>query len=150
MKQEEFLVIYEEDRTDDQGDLEGDALVLDIRRLKRALHTEIDIETGVSVELSNTSSAMGLIGVIVSFVGAVLGLAATVYFALRYPEAWFVNDEVAGEAVRRLTAILAMAGGLLLILGLVLTIYGRRVTAQGRVDDAHIVEKSAHAHTELH
>lgn len=143
---QEFLVIYEEDGEGESGD----ELVLDVRRLRRALRTEIDIETGVTVDLDNTGSPMGLLGVIVAVVGAIFAAAATLLFATSYPEAWFENDLVAGESVRRITAGLAMVGGLLLIAGMVMTIYGRRVTAHGTVDDAHIIEKSPHARTELH
>lgn len=142
---EGFLVLYEEDEPEDAAGPE-DELVLDLRFFRRALRQHVDIETSARIELDNTSSRLGLIGLLLSIVGAVISAAAILLYATTYPERWFdAADKVSGDGLRTTTALLAMLGGLLLIGGTALTAYGRRVLASGRLEGAHVVAKRPHS-----
>lgn len=141
----DYIVIYEDDSTEDIPD----EIVLDVRRLRKALLTQVDIETGVDLYIDNTSSRVGLVGLLVSIVGAVTGLVATYLFASTYPGDWFDGGAVAGQGIRQWTAILAVASGLLLVAGTALTAYGRRVTAFGQLRGFHLVKRTPHAKTDL-
>mgnify|MGYP000073640859 CR=1 FL=1 len=147
---QEFLVIYEEDATGDEGDFEADELVLDIHMLRKAFTKQVDVETRVHIDIEGRSDPVGITGLVVSAIGAVLALAGTFVFATTYPGDWHQGAAVVGSSLRRLTATLFVLGGLSMLAGTILAASGRRVRAQGRVEEAHIVSKEPHAHVELH
>lgn len=142
----EFLVIYEEADTGDQG---PDELVLDIHTLRHAFRKQVEVEADVRVDMENRSDANGAIGLVVSVVGAVLAIIGLAVFVTTYPQEWYAGQAIIGDSVRRLTATLLTLGGLALVVGTILTASGRRVTAKGRIEEAHIVSKEPHSHTEL-
>lgn len=144
---QDYLVILEEDG---EGDQIEDEIVLDVRRMRKQLLTHVDVETAVELEVDNTSSGTGLLGLILSILGALTGLLAVFLFATTYPGDWFdAAGAIAGASVRQATAFTAIVGGLLLVAGTALTAYGRRITAQGRLRGFHLVKKTPHAKTEL-
>lgn len=143
----EFLVIYEEEA--DGGEFEADELVLDIHTLRKAFAKQVDVETQVHVDLEGRSDPVGMTGFLVTVLGALLSIAATVVFATTYPQDWHQGAQIIGESLRRVTATLFVLGGLAMLGGTILAASGRRVRAQGRVEEAHIVSKEPHAHTEL-
>lgn len=145
---QEYLVIYEEE-AGPGGDEESDELVLDIHTLRRAFRKEVDVETRVHVDLEGRSDPVGITGLIISGLGAILAIIATFLFATTYPDEWHNGAQVIGGSLRRLVATLFVLGGLSMLAGTILAASGRRVRAQGRVEEAHIVSKEPHAHAEL-
>ncbi|MGB1586158.1 MAG: DUF7139 domain-containing protein [Thermoplasmatota archaeon] len=143
----EFLVIYEEPA---DGPAEDDELVLDIHTLRHAFRKQVDVETRVQVDLEGSSDPTGVTGLIVTALGAIVALVGIITFATTYPQEWYDGTRIIGTSLRQLTAALFVIGGLAMIAGTILAAAGRKVRAQGRIEEAHIVSKEPHAHTELH
>lgn len=143
----EFLVIYEE--AADASD-EDDEIVLDIHTLRHAFTKQVDVETRVTVDLEGRSDPTGITGLVVTALGALVAIIGVVTFATTYPEQWYDGTRIIGTSLRQVTAALFVLGGLAMIAGTILAAAGRKIRAQGRIEEAHIVSKEPHAHTELH
>lgn len=140
----DFLVIYEED--DDDGLPTDDHLILDVESPKTTTRGKLDVQQKLDLELSNTTNRMGTIGFVLSVVGAFLGFVILIGFALTFPDQWY-DDSGATNATTavRLTTISSVFTLILLIVGTIMTNYGRRIQARGNLTQVRIIEKSAHA-----
>ncbi len=133
----DYLVIYE----DDSDDATSDELVFDVGQFRHALQHHIDLETNVSLRMDNVANKQGLTGLVLSVLGALVGLLATGIFLATYPGDWFVDGEIANDGLRLLTAGLGAMAAVLLMAGTAMTVYGRQVAAYGGLEGARIVEK---------
>ncbi|MES2154298.1 MAG: hypothetical protein V4510_04105 [bacterium] len=131
----DYLVIYEE--TDPDGLPADDVLVLDIESSQQQ-RGEMDVQQKLDIGLTNTTSRAGTAGFIITVLGSVLGASLLVYFASIYPAEWYRG----GSAVRT-TIALATISLILLVVGTILTHYGRRIKARGELKDVRIVEKES-------
>jgi len=130
----DYLVIYEE--PDPYGLPADDTLVLDIEQGNQA-RPEVDVRQKVAVELTNTTSRLGTFGFALCSVGAALGAILAIAFAVIFPQDWYGHDDV-----NRTVILLSGLSLVLMIVGTVLTHYGRRIQARGRLSDVRIVEKA--------
>ncbi|HEX2066444.1 MAG TPA: hypothetical protein VHI93_06500, partial [Candidatus Thermoplasmatota archaeon] len=138
----DYLVIYEE--PDPYGLPSDDVLVLDIdaRTPKRG---EVDVQQKLDLELTNTTSRLGTVGFATTMAGCLLGLSLMVAFALLYPQDWYGGS----ASTVRTMILLSVACIALMIVGTVLTHYGRRIQASSRLSDVRIIEKASQARAQL-
>ncbi|MFO1533194.1 MAG: hypothetical protein ABR562_05795 [Thermoplasmatota archaeon] len=134
-EERDYLVIYEE--PDPYGLPADDTLVLDIQQPTQT-RPEVDVQQKVTFELTNTTSRLGTFGFGVTCCGAVVAVLLMALFAAYYPDQW--NDSA---GTRRTVLFLSVLTIMLLVGGTVLTHYGRRIQARGRLSDVRIVEKTA-------
>jgi hypothetical protein len=132
-QERDYLVIYEE--PDPYGLPADDTLVLDIEQPNPG-RSEVDVQQKVQLELSNTTSRLGTFGFSLCTAGAVLGVILMVWFARIYPFGWH-GDGASNRALILLSALALVC----MIIGTVLTHYGRRIRAHGRLSDVRIIEK---------
>ncbi|MEA3190878.1 MAG: hypothetical protein QOD77_1460 [Thermoplasmata archaeon] len=137
----DYLVIYEE--PDPDGLPADDVLVLDIETHQQT-RGEVDVQQKVDLELANTTSRLGTVGFATTILGALAGIATLVTFAYVYPDRYYLATGVDNGAVR-LIVVMATVSLLLLVVGTILTHYGRRIRARGKLSDVRIVEKSPQA-----
>lgn len=137
----DYLVIFEE--PDPYGLPADDTLVLDIEQPDRS-RPEVDVQQKVAIELTNTTSRMGTTGFAVTVLGGVLGIGLMGWFASVYP-----TGLVGHNGVMRAMILLSVASLILMIAGTMLTHYGRRIQARGRLSDVRIVEKSSQSKASL-
>jgi VIT1/CCC1 family predicted Fe2+/Mn2+ transporter len=132
----DYLVIYEE--PDPYGLPSDDVLVLDIdaRTPKRG---EVDVQQKLDLELTNSTSRLGTAGFATTMVGCLLGVILMIAFAVIYPQDWYSGS--AGTV--RAMILLSVATIALMIVGTVLTHYGRRIQASSRLSDVRIIEKAS-------
>ncbi len=130
----DYLVIYEE--TDPDGLPADDVLVLDIESASNQ-RGEMDVQQKVDIGLTNTTSRAGTAGMIITVLGSLLGAGTLITFASIYPGQWYGG----GAGVVRGTIGLATLALVLLVVGTILTHYGRRIKARGELKDVRIVEK---------
>lgn len=135
-EERDYLVIYEE--PDPYGLPSDDVLVLDIdaRSPKRG---QVDVQQKLDLELTNTTSRLGTLGFATTMLGCVLGIGLMVMFAIIYPQDWYSGS---ASTVRTmiLLSVLTIA---LMIVGTVMTHYGRRIQARSRLSDVRIIEKAS-------
>lgn len=132
----DYLVIYEE--TDPDGLPADDVLVLDIESTSKP-RGEMDVQQKLDIGLTNTTSRAGTAGFIITVLGSVLGAGVLIFFASLYPDQWYSG----GPGVVRTIIGLATLALILLVVGTILTHYGRRIKARGELKDVRIVEKEA-------
>lgn len=132
----DYLVIYEE--PDPYGLPSDDVLVLDIdaRTPRRG---EVDVQQKLDLELTNTTSRLGTAGFATAMLGCLLGVVLMVAFAIIYPQDWYSGS----AATVRTMILLSVATIALMIVGTVLTHYGRRIQASSRLSDVRIIEKQS-------
>jgi hypothetical protein len=135
-EERDYLVIYEE--PDPYGLPSDDVLVLDIdaRTPKRG---EVDVQQKLDLELTNTTSRLGTAGFATTMLGCVLGLVLMVAFAVIYPQDWYSGSATTVRTMI-LLSVLTIA---LMIMGTVLTHYGRRIQARSKLSDVRIIEKAS-------
>lgn len=144
MPDRDFLVVYEE--PDDDGLPFSDTLTLDIESDAAKPRGEMEVEQKVDLELTNSTNRTGTVGFAIACVGAVLGIILMVIFSLNYPANWYDGEgEVVGSALVPFTIVSAVLVILLMITGVMLTHYGRRIKARGNLSQVRIVEKSSQA-----
>ncbi len=132
----DYLVIYEE--TDPDGLPADDTLVLDIESASNQ-RGEMDVQQKLDIGLTNTTSRAGTAGFIITTIGSLLGIGLLIYFATIYPDQWYGG----GASVVRSTIGGATLALVLLVVGTILTHYGRRIKARGELKDVRIVEKES-------
>lgn len=144
----DFLVIYEED---DEGLPGDDHLVLDIESPQSPSRGELDVKQRLDLELSNTTSQKGTMGFILTCIGAVLGLGLIAFFLASYPDQWY--NQANGALVRggpiKPTLLVGIVTILVLLVGTILTHYGRRIQARGNLSQVRIVEKTSQNKAQL-
>ncbi|HET6398726.1 MAG TPA: hypothetical protein VFH47_04155 [Candidatus Thermoplasmatota archaeon] len=140
-EERDYLVIYEE--PDESGlPVDDDALVLDIEHGRSATLGEIDVQQKLDLELRNDNNRIGTVGFALTILGALTGLGLMVAFATTFPESYYnANRSINAEIIP------PMVGGslvafVLLSLGTIATIYGRRIQARGNLTAVRIVEKA--------
>jgi hypothetical protein len=144
MATRDFLVVYEE--PDDDGLPVRDSLTLDIETAAAIPHGEMDVEQKVDIELANSASRAGTVGFSLSAIGAALGFVILLVFSLNSPQNWYDADgAIRGSPLVRTTIIAAVLVLLLMIIGVILTHYGRRIKAKGNLSQVRIVERSSQA-----
>lgn len=135
----DYLVIFEE--PDPDGLPADDVLVLDIEA-PQGTRGEVDVQQKVDLELANTTSRLGTVGFATTILGALAGVATLVTFAAVYPDRYYLATGGVDNSAVRLLVMLAAVSLLLLVVGTILTHYGRRIRARGKLSDVRIVEKS--------
>ncbi|MFO1534239.1 MAG: hypothetical protein ABR586_01095, partial [Thermoplasmatota archaeon] len=132
----DYLVIYEE--PDPYGLPSDDVLVLDIdaRTPRRG---EVDVQQKLDLELTNSTSRLGTAGFATTMLGCLLGVVLMVAFAILYPQDWYTGS----PGTVRAMILLSVATIALMIVGTVLTHYGRRIQASSRLSDVRIIEKAS-------
>lgn len=141
-EERDYLVIYEE--PDPYGLPTDETLILGIQEKRRRL-PQVDVRHRVDLHLSNTTNKLGTIGFIVTVLGAVLGVVAILVFATSYPDQWY--DDERQLQVSNLAQILTPLGAvatLTMIVGALMTHYGKRIEARGNLAAVRIIEKSPH------
>lgn len=134
----EYLVFVEED---DDGTVEEDRLVLAVAR-QHALG-EIQVHPEIEVDLRSTATPTSTGGLASSLFGALLGLTALGMFIATYPQRWYDGGRLLVEdPLIWFNAVFAVAGGMFLIIGTVLTHYGQRLQASGHLRRLRIVEQA--------
>lgn len=145
--QRDFLVIYEEE---DEGLPGDDHLVLDIESPQAPARGELDVQQRLDLELSNTTNRMGTTGFVLSCIGGVLGLGLIIFFLSTYPGHWYDDggNYVKGGPIKP-TILWGATSLIVLIVGTVLTHYGRRIQARGNLSQVRIVEKASHQRAQI-
>lgn len=133
--QRDYLVIFEE--PDPYGLPADDSLVLAFDQPTQT-RPEVDVQQKVAIELSNITSRAGTVGFAITSLGALMGIGLMVAFNMVYP--WY-----GAASTHRLMILLSVLTLLLLVGGTILTHYGRRIKARGRLSDMRIVEKNPQA-----
>lgn len=137
----DYLVVYEE--PDPDGMAMEDGVVLDIDAGSPVSLGEVNLEQKLDLELNNNTTWVGKLGFILAVVGAVFAIATCIWFWVVYPEQWYVaNGEVSGDWKVPATALFAVISFLLMLAGVILTHYGRRIQARGNLSRMRIVEKA--------
>lgn len=140
MPEQDYIVVYEEDV--EEGALEEqDRLVLDVASQVGALQGSVDVETDVGVESVDEPNYLGTIGLLVTLAGLVFALAAVFYFSSAYPDAWYGKGGVLDIGAQRGVLILAVLGSILLLVGNVLTYYGRSTSVRAVLHSFALVER---------
>ena len=144
MAETEYLVFVEEDETE----AEEDRLVFQLGRTPVRALGDLEIHPDIEVELVNASSRMATAGLATGLFGSLVGLAALVTFAVSFPGDWFnAAGNLQYEApVVWFTALFAVVAGGALVLGAVLTYYGRRLQARGRVRGIQVTQRTPDEH----
>lgn len=137
---QEFLVFVEED----EDGFEEDRLVLDVGRRAPPRLPELVVRPEIEVDLVNRSSRIATVGLASGVFGALVGLAALVAFAVTFPQEWFTPQGALRRdaAVMWFTTLFAVVGGAALVVGAVLTYYGRRLAAEGRIRELHVMQRT--------
>lgn len=134
----DYLVIFEE--PDPYGLPADDTLVLDIEQPQARAFPEVDVQQKVAIELTNTTSRLGTLGFGLAIAGGVVAIILMVAFAMLYPHGLVGGgDNLGAMRAMILASVLALV---LLVAGTMLTHYGRRIKARGRLSDVRIVEKT--------
>ncbi len=139
MAEQDFLVFYEDD--DDGSE---DAIVVDIHSVQKRLQAELDLEADIQVGLENRSARSGTMGLWLTTGGLVLGIAGLALFLLNYPASWYDGGVAARTTVQVASMALGVVSFLLMVPGVFLTIFGRRILVSGRLEEIHVVEKNLH------
>jgi hypothetical protein len=132
----DYLVIFEE--PDPYGLPSDDSLVLDIETQNPSPRGEVDVRQKLDLDLTNTTNWMGTLGFVTTMVGALLGVGLMIGFTAIYPDNWYSSPN--SVRIMILLSVLCLA---LMIAGVVLTHYGRRIQARGVLRDMRIVEKTS-------
>ncbi|MHB8634472.1 MAG: hypothetical protein ACYDBQ_11010 [Thermoplasmatota archaeon] len=146
--QRDFLVIYEED---DEGLPGDDHLVLDIESPQQAARGELDVQQRLDLELSNKTNRMGTTGFAVSCLGGLLGAGLLLFFLVSYPGQWYnaSTGAISRAGPLKPTVVVGAITLIMLIVGTLLTHYGRRIQARGNLSQVRIVEKAATSHARM-
>jgi uncharacterized membrane protein len=139
--QRDYLVIYEE--PDPDGLPADDALLLDIDAGQPVSLGEVDLEQKLDLELSNNTNSTGTVGFGLAILGALVAVVACIMFAVSYPDPWYTTSgALSGTGMIPATLIVGVLGALTMLVGVILTHYGRRIQARGNLSRMRIVEKS--------
>lgn len=117
----DFLVVYEGEEGDDE-------VVLDVDVHEHERRHNIEAEFGAVV--TNRAGTAAIVGLVLTFVGAVLSLGTAALFMINYPGSWYPK-ETADEGLIRMITALGLVGALLLVLGNLLVGFGRQLHAEG-------------------
>lgn len=148
MAERDFLVIYEE--TDPDGLPTNDSLVLDIEAGRPPALGELDVEQNLDLQLTNTTNVAGKVGFVLSCLGALLGAGLMAVFSMSYPAEWYdETGNVANTTLVRNMVVLSILCLLVLVVGTILTHYGRRIQASGSLSGVRIVEKTSQSRVRL-
>ncbi|MGB0652581.1 MAG: hypothetical protein ACPGQL_05225 [Thermoplasmatota archaeon] len=133
----DYLILYEEP---DEGEVE-DRLTVNVEASAADLQGSVDVQTDFGVESVEKANALGLIGLIVAVVGAVMGIAAVIWFGVAYPDAWYGDDGTPPETgVQRSIAVLASLSFIVLMAGNLMTYYGRTTKSDAVLNQFALVE----------
>jgi uncharacterized membrane protein len=137
----DYLVIYEE--PDPDGMPTDDSLLLDIDAGQPVSLGEVDLEQKLDLELSNNTNSTGTVGFALACVGALVAVVACIMFGTSYPDPWYTTSgSLSGTSMIPATLIVGVLGALTMLVGVILTHYGRRIQARGNLSRMRIVEKS--------
>lgn len=137
----DYLVVYEE--PDPDGVPTDDGLLLDIDAGQPVSLGEVDLEQKLDLELSNNTNWVGRLGFVVSILGAAIGFGACAIFAYAYPDPWYTTDgDLSATGYIPATVLVGVTGVLMMLAGVMLTHYGRRIQAKGNLSRMRIVEKA--------
>jgi hypothetical protein len=125
LSERDFLLIYEDGEEDGEA---HDEVFVDIDVHSEPVRNTIEAEFGARV--TNRAGKLAVTGLVITLVGAIVMVAATVLFTVNYPDAWYPVGAGDEELIRFITAI-GLLGGLLLIVGNLLVGFGRQLHAQG-------------------
>lgn len=140
-EERDYLVVFEE--PDPDGLPVEDGLVLDIDAGNPVSLGEVSLEQKLDLELNNNTTWVGKLGFIVAVLGSLFGVATCVWFMVIYPSQWYLPDgSVSGSWKIPATALLAVGAFLMMLAGVVMTHYGRRIQARGNLSRMRIVEKA--------
>lgn len=140
-EERDYLVVYEE--PDPDGMAMEDPLVLDIDAGSPVTLGEVNLEQKLDLELNNNTTWVGKLGFILAVIGAVFAIGTCLWFWAVYPEEWYVPDgSVSGSWKVPATALFAVLSFLMMLAGVILTHYGRRIQARGNLSRMRIVEKA--------
>jgi hypothetical protein len=131
----DFLLVYEEADSDDGGE---DELFVDIDVHSEPARNNIEAEFGARV--TNRAGKLATTGLIITLVGTAAMIAATILFALNYPDAWYPVGQ-GDEALIQLITGMGLLGALLLIVGNLLVGFGRQLHAQGVLHSLRFVSE---------
>lgn len=137
----DYLVIFEESDVD--GLPSDDTLVLDIEAPPQRQRGEMDVQQKLDIGLTNTTSRLGTAGFAVTIAGTALAAIVMVWFGMAYPGQWYDAAGGVNAGLVRNLALLAILAVLALVVGTIMTHYGRRIKARGELRDVRIVEKEA-------
>ena len=143
-QERDYLVIFEE--PDPYGLPADDTLVLDIEQPQTRAFPEVDVQQKVAIELTNTTSRLGTIGFALAIAGGVVALILMVAFAMLYPHGLVGGANTGAMRAMILASVLVLV---LLVAGTMLTHYGRRIKARGKLSDVRIVEKMPESRASL-
>ncbi|MEK6975530.1 MAG: hypothetical protein AABY18_04215 [Candidatus Thermoplasmatota archaeon] len=140
-EERDYLVVYEEPDMD--GMAMEDGLLLDIDAGQPVSLGEVNLEQKLDLELSNNTNWVGKLGFVLSVLGAVVGFGACVLFAISYPDPWYTADgNLSATRMIPGTVLVGVVGALMMLSGVILTHYGRRIQAKGNLSRMRIVEKA--------
>lgn len=140
-EERDYLVVYEE--PDPDGMPTEDGLLLDIDAGQAVSLGEVNLEQKLDLELNNNATWVGRLGFGLAVLGALFGVGTCIWFWTIYPQEWYLdNGAVSGSWKVPATALFAVGSFLLMLAGVVLTHYGRRIQARGNLSRMRIVEKA--------
>lgn len=140
----DYLVIFDE--PDDSGLPSDDSLVLDVDTGPASPRGELDVQQKLDLDLRNDRTRWGTLGFVVCLIGAALGIGLLAAFAVNYPGDYYrENLSINPEPIPTMLA-LAVVSLVLLIVGTIITHYGRRIQARANLTSVRIVEKASSSH----
>jgi hypothetical protein len=135
----DYLVVYEE--PDQDGLPTEDGLLLDIDAGQPVSLGELDVEQKLDLELANQTNWVGRLGFVLSVIGALIGFGVLAYIGTTYPDEWY-DEGILDTSKMAQTAPAAVLALLCLLIGVIMTHYGRRIQARGNLSRIRIVEKA--------
>src|SRR5205085_10668502 len=95
------------------------------------------------LHLTNTTNMLGTVGFTTTLLGALLAVGLMVYFAIQYPSSWYsATGAISDFGQVRTMILLAVLALLTMIVGTMMTHYGKRIQARGSLSDVRIIEKT--------
>jgi hypothetical protein len=123
----DYVVVYEEPFTDDPA---ADELVLDVD-VHAARRGAMRVEADFGAAVTNEASPLAVFGLVLTFLGALVGFATAWFFWVYYPESFPGGTDAEGSNAPKIMAALTIAMGVLLVAGTLFVGFGRSLRARG-------------------